>query len=89
MTTNQVIVTTSATQIVAANAGRSVCLITPVGDVYLGASGVAAWTGFLAKAGISYPIESQSAIYGITASGSSVVTYMDMSISGFPVGIIN
>jgi hypothetical protein len=89
MNVNQVSVGTSATPIVAANPGRSCCLITPTADVYIGGSSVTTSSGHLVKANTTVPYETTGAIYGIVASGTSTVTYADESGSGWPVQTIN
>jgi hypothetical protein len=63
--------------IVPAEPARVACLIVATADFFLGDSAVTAITGLLVKAGIPYPIESCGAIYGITASGPSTVSFLD------------
>lgn len=80
-TTGQTTCDTTADQIVAANANRVRLILTMVGsvDVYLGASGVTTSTGLLFKGtpGNQIVIRNNDAIYGITASSSCVVSYME------------
>jgi len=88
MTYNQISInsTTPAQVIVAANPARRVVWITPTADVYIGDANAIATSGFLAKANVSYPLETTAAIYGIcSASNTSTVTFLDLSVAGSPV----
>lgn len=77
----QVSVTTSPTQIVAANSARKRIVITNTGStaVYLGPSGVATSTGHLLAGAAGYPfvIYTKAAIYGIVGAGTQTVTYWE------------
>lgn len=81
--TNQVTVqSTSATKIVAQNTGRKTVLITNLGSVaiYLGPnSNVTTTTGQLlpGTAGASISIPSTSAVWGIAASATQAVSFLD------------
>lgn len=76
--------------IVPAQSNRAACLIVCTADFFLGDAAATATTGLLVKAGIPYPIESCGSIYGITASGSSTVSYLDQTYTGIgpnPMGV--
>lgn len=81
--TNQVSVASTAggTQIVAARTARVDVTIENSGttDVYLGASGVTTSTGFLLKgiAGAAVTINTAAAVYGIVASSTQTVSYVE------------
>lgn len=79
--TNQVTVTTAATLIVAARAGRQSVVILNEGttDVRIGGSGVTTATGALLTGvkGAGLVIDSAAAVYGIVASGTQVVSYLE------------
>lgn len=74
--TNQIAVGTSATQVVAARAGRMAVTITMLGagDLYLGAAAVTIANGtlLLGTKGSSVTIPTQAAVFGIGAAGQSV-----------------
>lgn len=74
--TNQIAVGTSATQIVAARAGRMAVTITMLGagDLFLGVAGVTVANGtlLLGTKGSSVTIPTQAAVFGIGAVGQSV-----------------
>jgi hypothetical protein len=81
--TNQVTVGATATLIVAQNVGRKAVVITNLGitPVYLGSnSSVTATTGQIlpGTVGASISIPSTSAVYGIVASGSQAVSFLDV-----------
>lgn len=74
----QVSVTTSATLIVAARAGRTLVTVenTTTTDIYIGGASVTTSTGHLLPGtkGASLTIPYTGALYGIVASGSATVT---------------
>jgi len=78
---NQVSVATSATLIVAARAGRKSVMIMNEGatDVRIGGSGVTTGTGVLlyGQKGSGLVLDGGAAIYGIVASGSQSVSYLE------------
>jgi hypothetical protein len=81
ITTNQVSVGASATPIVAARMGRKSLTLINLGatDVFVGASSVATATGVLligAKGG-GLVIDGGAAVYGIVASGTQTIAYME------------
>lgn len=75
--TSQATIAATATQIVAARAGRDTVIIEQTGakDVYVGASDVTTSTGMLLPGvvGASISLETTDAVYGIVASGTQVV----------------
>lgn len=81
LATGQVSVGNTATLIAAARAGRKSITIINAGttDVYLGASGVATGTGLLlyGQKGAGITIDGGAAVYGIVASGSQTVSYLE------------
>lgn len=66
---------------------RDIVMLCATADCYIGGSGVTASTGLLLKAGVDVPIApgdpgystSQGAVYGITASGASTVSWEEMN----------
>ena len=82
LATNQVSVTDSATAIVAARAARRSVLIFNHGttDVYIGGAAVTTSTGILlvGTAGAAVSIPTAAAVYGIVASGSQTVSYIEV-----------
>ena len=80
-TTNQVSVGATATQIVAARAGRGGVIIVQHGttDVFIGGAGVSATNGVLlpGNKGASITLPDTGAIFGITASGTQTVSYYE------------
>ncbi|HEY7298559.1 MAG TPA: hypothetical protein VH684_11540 [Xanthobacteraceae bacterium] len=81
ISTAQVSVGTSATQIVSARAGRNQLVIANHGTtaVYIGGSGVATSTGILlpGTVGATITIPTSAAVYGIVASGSQTVGVLE------------
>lgn len=79
--TNQITVGATATLIVAARAGRqSVSITTTAATVlYIGASGVTTTTGhyIAASAGATITVNTAAAVYGVVASGTLVVTFLE------------
>ena len=82
--TGQASVTSSASAVVAsrtgaAGTGRADVTIFNSGTntVFLGASGVTSSTGIHLLAGANITLTTQSAIYAITASGSSTISYVE------------
>lgn len=77
-TPNQVSVTNTATQIVAARTGRATLTIENTGTtpIYVGGAGVTTSTGFLIPgvAGASLTVAYTGALYGITGSGTAAVS---------------
>lgn len=79
--TGQVLVDSTAPQIVAQNTSRQGVLITNVGPnaVYLGASGVDITTGAYLGSGSSATLPTTAEIYGVTAPDlPQTVTYMEL-----------
>jgi len=80
--TNQVSVTDSATAIVAARATQRAVLIINHGttDVYIGGAAVTTSTGILLAGteGAAIGIGTTAAVYGIVASGSQTVSYIEI-----------
>ena len=84
--TGQVSITNSATSILAANSKRmrlTLVMLGTTADVYLGASGVSTSTGqlFAAIKGNQILIRSTAAIYGIVASSTQTITYLEETSS--------
>jgi hypothetical protein len=83
--TGQASIADTATLIAAANANRLRLVIVMHGttDVYVGASGLSTATGQLLKgvAGNQLVIKHNQAVYGIVASGSQTVSYLEESSS--------
>jgi hypothetical protein len=79
--TNQATITTSAAVVVPANASRRSVTIVGIGttDAYLGVVGVTTGTGVLLVGvkGAAMTIETAAAIYGIVASGTQVISYIE------------
>jgi hypothetical protein len=79
---NQVSVTNANTLIVASRSTRSGVLITNLGttDVYIGNTGVTTSTGtlLLGTKGTALFIPTTAAIYGIVASGTQSVCYLEV-----------
>jgi len=79
--TNQVSIAASATQIVAARAGRKAVLILNEGtiEVRLGGAGVTTATGLLlyGARGAGVAIDGGAAVYGIVVSGTQNVSYVE------------
>ena len=79
--TGQVSITSTATQIIAANNNRMRLLITNLGTtaLYLGGSGVTTATGLLVPGVVGYPvaIRSTAAVYAITASASQSISFLE------------
>ena len=80
--TNQVSITSAATAIVAARATRRSVLIINHGttDVYIGGAAVTTSTGILLAGteGAAIGIGTTAAVYGIVASGSQTVSYIEI-----------
>ena len=80
--TNQVSVTSAATAIVATRATRRSVLIINHGttDVYIGGAAVTTSTGILLAGteGAAIGIGTTAAVYGIVASGSQTVSYIEV-----------
>lgn len=79
--TNQVSISTVATQIIAANASRAGVVITNPGTlltVYIGNVGVTAANGFPLAPGSSITLPVIGAVYGITSSSIQTVGYLEV-----------
>ena len=80
--TNQVSITSAATAIVAARSTRRSVLIINHGttDVYIGGAAVTTSTGILLAGteGAAIGIGTTAAVYGIVASGSQTVSYIEV-----------
>jgi hypothetical protein len=80
--TGQVSVTGTATALVAVRGSRRALLIVQHGTtaVYIGGPGVATSTGVLlvGSEGSSMSVPTTGAVYGIVASGTQVVSYMEV-----------
>ena len=80
--TNQVSITSAATAIVAARSTRRSVLIINHGttDVYIGGASVTTSTGILLAGteGAAIGIGTTAAVYGIVASGSQTVSYIEV-----------
>lgn len=80
--TGQVTVASTATQIAAERSARKGIVIINNGtsDVYIGTSGVTTSNGLLLLGvkGASIVMETTAAVYGIVASGTNDVTYMEI-----------
>lgn len=77
---NQVSVTSSGVQIIAANASRAALLITNAGTatVYLGSNNsVTTSNGFALAAGATVGLPQVTALWGIVASTSQTVAYLE------------
>jgi hypothetical protein len=77
----QVSVTSAATSIIAANASRkSLTLSNPTGGVtaFIGSAAVTAATGFALNPGQTITINVVSAVFGITASTSQTVSFIEV-----------
>lgn len=81
MNTGQVTVANTATLIIAANSNRKRLVLVNTGNttMFFGGSTVTAATGqmFLGTPGYPLPIYFTGAVYGITASGTSVISYQE------------
>lgn len=79
--TGQISVATTATQIVAARAGRASVIIVNHGtvDVFLGPSGVTTADGLLLRGaiGTAAAIDSGAAVFGIVAAATQPVSFME------------
>jgi hypothetical protein len=77
--TGQVSVTNAATQIIAGNGNREGVIITNTGSVtvFLGEQAVTASTGHALPAGTAITLTCASPVYGITATGTSTVTFLE------------
>lgn len=77
--TGQVTITSSATLIIAVNAYRDSIVIYNSGTVtvFLGEVGVTAATGHALPAGASLTLTCSSPVYGIAASTSGAVTFLE------------
>lgn len=75
LTNSQTTVDSTADEIVAASAGRQGAIITNQGSVacYIGDSNVTTSNGFLLNAGESVGLQTDTAIYGVTASSSTTI----------------
>ena len=73
-------ITTAAEQIVAANSSRRRLLVKNRGSVaiYLGVAGVTTTTGFRLDIGKSKIFNHKEALYGITASGTADIRYLEV-----------
>lgn len=79
--TGQVSVANSSTQIIAANTTRAAVMISNPSStiaVYLGNTGVTISTGQYLGPGNSITIPVTAAIYGVVATGTQTVTYMEL-----------
>lgn len=79
--TNQVSVGTGATLIIAANASRAGVLVTNPSSsvsVYVGGSGVTTGNGQILSPSQSISIPTVSAVYGIVASSTQTVSYIEL-----------
>jgi len=80
--TGQVSITTSATQIVAARAGRRAVLVVQHGTtvVSVGASGVTTSTGVRLPGtdGAALVVATSAALFGIVASGTQTVSFIEL-----------
>ena len=79
--TGQVSVTTGATQIIGSNTSRGGLLITnPASSVvvFIGGSGVTSTTGQELLAGNSISLPDVAAVYGIVATGSQTVSFIEV-----------
>lgn len=78
LSNNQVTITTTSTVIVAASSGRKGILIVNQGEnpCYIGTGTVTANTGVLLNPGESLPLPTDSAVYGITTSGTTIIGYL-------------
>lgn len=80
-TAGQVSITTTATLIAAANNSRMRLLVTNLGTttLYIGGSGVTSTTGHVLQGIAGYPmaLRTTAAVYGITASGSQSISYLE------------
>ena len=79
--TGQVSVGATATQIIAANTARAGILITNPSTsvtVYVGLSGVTAATGAILGPGTSMTLPTVSAVYGIVATSTQTVSYIEL-----------
>ena len=80
--TNQITITTTATQIVASRIGRRAVILASLGSnpLYIGAAGVTTSTGMLLPQGTMPPlaVPATSAIYGIMSSGTQVVSVLEV-----------
>ncbi len=78
--TGQVSVGSSATQIIAANTRQAVLITNPstTVTVYIGGSGVTTGNGQELLPGTSITLPVVSAVYGIVATGSQTVSYVEV-----------
>ncbi len=80
--TGQVTITTSATQIVAARAGRISLVVVAIGttDTFVGAPAVTATTGVLLPGikGAALTLDTQAAVSGIVAAGTQLVSFVEL-----------
>jgi hypothetical protein len=79
--TAQVSIGTGATQIIAANATRAGVLVSNPSStvsVYLGGSGVTTSTGQILSPGNSITLPVSSAIYGVVATSTQTVSYVEL-----------
>jgi len=81
LNTNQVTIANTPTLIVAANANRKRLVLVNMGttNVYFGGAAVSSATGqfLVGVAGYPLPVYYTGAVYGITASGSQVISYQE------------
>lgn len=81
LATNQVTVAATATLIAPARATRNAITVTNLStvDIYLGVSGVTAATGtlLLGAKGSSVTFPTVQAVYGISSTGSNLVSYLE------------
>jgi hypothetical protein len=77
--TGQVAVALTATQIIAANTRQGLLITNPsTVTVFVGGSGVTASTGQELLAGQSLSLPVTSAVYGIVATGTQTVSYLEV-----------
>jgi hypothetical protein len=80
----------TATAILTVSDKRDMVMLCATADCYVGPSGVTASNGLLLKAGVETPVmpgdpsyaSTPGTLYGITATGSAVVTWADMANQG-------
>lgn len=78
ITTGQVSITTTATQVVASDTRNSVVILNQDAaiNMYIGVAGVTSSTGILLKAGSSITITNNAAVFAVAASGTPVAGYL-------------
>lgn len=78
--TGQTSVANTSTQIIAANTARAAVVISNPGtaDVYIGNTGVTISTGHWLGAGTAITLPVTTAVFGVVATGTQTVTYMEL-----------